>query len=496
MSTNWHNPSDIGLVTSLLPAGSVTSIGQSDGSPDITVVSLDGFLNTYKALYEEHQSLVSNREQLKAHYDERGKSIDDLRGANSILTSSIELWKEKAKRLEKEVVELKKSLKTKKDISKDGTEGGQEGSQTGGTSTAPDKMLILSHVIKKERALEKHSPKIYNGEVNQFAVVDFLDMCENFVAVGAGGGLTRDNRCIDVAIRHVGHTVRCWLEDEWAQNYPNGELPTDFVFLCTWKRFRDDFVSKWVTSAARTTTRREYAALRRSGDPAAFNTKCRNYIRMLTNGNKVSKIGRDDPLFEIYVEKMPPRVADIIMMESRTRSYASGNAPYSLSDAMLTFEEQSALGSSYYNSTTYTSGPPPRATNPITTSDPDAMDLSAIQHSAEIKCYRCTGFGHTARECATVPSSRDAGRRHIGSNSHDNTRRQGDRYPKDRFPSRNVNKGERSSGSGLNWRKKAINVIEQGDWSSAESSRLGDEDEEEDQSDGEMEQKGTGNGSQ
>ena len=74
MSTNWHNPSDIGLVTSLLPAGSVTSIGQSDGSPDITVVSLDGFLNTYKALYEEHQSLVSNREQLKAHYDERGKA--------------------------------------------------------------------------------------------------------------------------------------------------------------------------------------------------------------------------------------------------------------------------------------------------------------------------------------------------------------------------------------------------------------------------------------
>jgi hypothetical protein len=83
------------------------------------------------------------------------------------------------------------------------------------TMPIPDDATNLGEILKRERNLQDHRPTIYRGQLSQIAEVGFLEACDNFADIGAGGGATEDSRGIDVTICHCGATERSWLKETW-----------------------------------------------------------------------------------------------------------------------------------------------------------------------------------------------------------------------------------------------------------------------------------------
>lgn len=484
MSTSlWHDPNDANLVRTLFSPGSLTTMTMPDGN-EVPVVLYEGAVELYTKLYSSHlnqmelanetlESTNAKGRALSQQYQEATKRITGLEEDKATLKDAFAMQAKLIKGLEEKLASSSKSEETGQDRTTDGGSGLNDFS-IGTTS--------LAEVLKREKALQDHKPAIYRGQLSQVAVVDFLEACVDFVEVGAGGGMTKDDRCIDVAVRHSGLTVRSWLKEVWAKRFRGGQLPTNFNYNCKWEDFWNDYIEKWVTSSARTKTRTEFTNLRATGDPTTFNDECRKYIRLLTNGKSMSSIGRSDTLFEIYVQKLPSRAADNIMHSARVQNNLAGRngIRYTLADAMMAYEDQAAMTTA---KNTSINGPPGRmAINTAPQVDPDAMDLSAIQQSEAGICFRCRGIGHLARDCATPEVSRGPERRRYDTNRNYRGQQQSGKYKVERrqHGDRDGRNQTTHGRDKKNWRSKAVNVLED-DWSSAESSKLGHDEEEDEE---------------
>jgi hypothetical protein len=465
----WPDPADTSAVASLYPLESHHTYTAPDGR-EFGVVSEDAILHVYAQLVQAKSDAVARArskmekdladitEKYNSAYAE-GTQIQNLlkesRERVSELKELISELRDNKSRLAKRVEELEKRA-----VVADNSPGNNnQGDNTTLAGLLPATLNLLD-VLKREKALVAHRPQIYNGHISQIAVVDFLDACETFVEVGAGGGSTRDNRCIDVAIRHAGRDVRAWLKESWARRFKDGLLPVNFNFDSTWADFRAVFMEKWVSTAARTITRTEFANLKYSGDPVAFNEKCKSYLRILTNGTPVSEIGRDNNLFDIYVQKLPIRTADNIGNSAQVQNNLAGtNGPhYTLADAMHAFENSVAMANAKVISHASNSSNSTYLARPIVASapvDPDAMDLSVLQRSSSTdKCYKCSGLGHHANRCPT-PDRRSTDRR------QNENRRQIVRFTPGRGSSRGNRGGSLRGSDGQRWRFRTVNVLEE-----------------------------------
>jgi hypothetical protein len=64
----------------------------------------------------------------------------------------------------------------------------------------------LAEVLTYEKTFQEHRPTTYHRQRSLMMVIDCLEAYKNFANLGGGGGTTKDDRCIDVTIRHCGTT--------------------------------------------------------------------------------------------------------------------------------------------------------------------------------------------------------------------------------------------------------------------------------------------------
>jgi hypothetical protein len=167
-------------------------------------------------------------------------------------------------------------------------------------------------------------------------------------------------------------------------------------------------MEKWVTDAARTTTRKEYLNLRKSNDPAAVNEKCWRLTQLLTNGKAMEEIEHTDPLFELYVNRLSTHTAASIMLSVQVQNNLArrNDRHFTLADTILAVDDQDVMSAATTPSFKWTPTSHRGTTQPTQHDDPDAMVLSIIRRMAMDICNRCHGNGHHARDCTTPDPTR------------------------------------------------------------------------------------------
>jgi hypothetical protein len=389
MSREWPKGDDTAAVLSLFPPNMI--------SEERHVIKTEGVIGVYQQLYGDYIKL---QRQL-ANSNAQGMQLQEELAAATQKITNLEaigvMGQKNCQLLEEQVAYLKKQLPTE-----NASQSGSDPKQP----PAPD--VILRNVIAKEKALQLHRPKLYDGKLDQLLVVDFLEDVEVFVRMGAGGGQTVDDRCIDVALRHVGKLVLSWIDSTWARRYPDNKIPQDYQYACPWAEFKAEFIGRFISAASRTKVRIEWENLRCTGDPQIFNERCRSLLRLITEGSSIDTILQENDIFRQYCRKLPSRWAETILQAAQLRKdmikWAPAAPSYNLQDAMLAFEEQKAM-SAAHNTTSITQNTSFNQ-NVDLAPDPDAMDLSAINSSVSIQCYNCKGYGHLSKSCPT-PDNRE-----------------------------------------------------------------------------------------
>lgn len=410
---NWPDPANQQAVLNLFPSAAIRPASAESSAS----IGVEGVLALYKRLWSDYQ-------QGSANYE---RAIEEL----GLSRAEVAQLQQTNQNIAERIVELQAHVATLQQtntllVGQRSNQSASNDSNTEIRGVVPpgvnNGLAVRLEKLALEKALKDHRPAIFLGQMDQPIVMDFIDTVEHFVEMGAGEGGTMDDRCIDVVIHHTGRIVHEWLKSTWALRYADRKIPGNCTFSCPWRDFKTAFLACFVTSASRTTVRTEFANLRCIGDPQVFNERCGKLIRMITNGSKPTEIGRDDPLFLQYIQKLPVRLSEGILHAAQMRndlvvatmgfnsSMASNIQPYTLADAMLSFEEQRAIAIAHSTSfstsslaasssaTSSTYAPHPTAAHP------DAMDLSVLQRSqvsADV-CFRCRGTGHQARVCPTA----------------------------------------------------------------------------------------------
>ena len=153
--------------------------------------------------------------------------------------------------------------------------------------------------------------------------MNFIDQVEHFVRMGGGVGPADSDRKIDVAARFVDKAVFEWMEQVWAPLRKIPSIPpqnSSYGDETTWTHFRASFIARFVTSASRQKTRLEFDNLRLASDVTSFNRKCRELIRMITDGQPLTNIYRNHYLFSQYVNKLSARYQEIIITNHLQRA--------------------------------------------------------------------------------------------------------------------------------------------------------------------------------
>ena len=260
-------------------------------------------------------------------------------------------------------------------------------------------------------ALKQHLPPVYNGEPKLETIEDYLRKIEHWVRQGGGQGATVDDKRIDTAWRHLSPTVFEWFEKTWAPTVARTVTlgitpaipPADFRYWgATWEQFVAAFKLHFAPEYAVSAVRTEFKQMKYDKkDVLAFNQRCLRLVRMLGGD---TTIGRSNPLFDEYVGKLPTDVQRTITTAAAIQRKINPATPFTLGDAMgMAAEGLLPTALTVQGTATQQSA---ALTGNLQGDDGTVpMDLT-VARMENMQCYRCRGYGHAARDCAT-PDTRD-----------------------------------------------------------------------------------------
>ncbi|KAF8241217.1 hypothetical protein K440DRAFT_666039 [Wilcoxina mikolae CBS 423.85] len=243
-------------------------------------------------------------------------------------------------------------------------------------------------------------------------------------------GNTESDQRIDSAWRFMDPEAYSWFAHWIHQQGVTFIPPANGSYApVKWPLFESAFRHRFVPELAITAVRKEIRALRYSkgaGDVAYFNKRFSELIRMLQKGTTIT---HEDPLYDEYCAKLPSCIADQIIASARMQKKLQPGTPFTLADAMEMVGEFSERTTSHratpatpvYHGASFA---PPNAATVPTPAGLEPMDLTVA--NAITRCYRCNGFGHEARDCAT-PDTRGRGQAFRVRNGENRGRRDGGR---------------------------------------------------------------------
>jgi hypothetical protein len=364
--------------------------------------------------------------------------------------------------------------------------------------------------------IKPRQPSPFDGSQDLEVVTRFLDEVEHYVRQGASAcpSTTLDNQLIDTVWRFLSVKTFRWFELEMSRRGIDTIPPANHDYGITWKSVKVAFRAQFVPVVAVSVVRKQWHALKfNRNEVLTFNRRALELIEILGGSLKIT---RDDPLWEEYLLKLPEMLSrDVTQQAQMTRRISKedltlGDMMEVVTERTLPYLPAGTTGSRAIGS----SSEEMPATTPV---HQDPMDLSNLEDAElntidrSVKCYRCLGFGHVARQCGT-PSSTDRSMKfRVGkeASQRDNWRRDStDRYGKStttkhhKGGSHVLTKGIRNSDQVRNRRINTINDNKEshagsyypGNW--ADNSSASEPEEEDTDEEMNMERGGKGDGKQ
>lgn len=382
---------------------------------DVTAISRQGVTDFYATIYQSYTTQTNDLRRLTDRVLSLEAQLVNVITARDDALTELESWRGRFDTMMQMTARL----------------------GVGGVNTGGGGALSKSH-------LKQHQPPLFTGDLKLETVNLFLRKVEHWVRQGgAAMGTTESDKRIDSAWRFMDPEAYSWFAHWIHQQGVTIIPPANGSYApVTWPLFESAFRHRFVPEVAITAVRKEIHALRYSkGDVAYFNKRFSELIRML---QKETTITREDPLYDEYCSKLPSGIADQIIASARMQKKLQPETPFTLADAMEMVGEFSERTTSHPAiAATPISFVP---TNTPTPTGSEPMDLTVA--NANTKCYRCSGFGHEARDCAT-PDTRgrgqafrargggNRGRREGGRDRNDN--RRGGQGGSTRFTAGNIN---------------------------------------------------------
>ena len=258
--------------------------------------------------------------------------------------------------------------------------------------------------------IKPHQPSPFDGSQDLEIVKRFLDEVEHYVRQGASAcpSATLDNQLIDTVWRFLSVKTFRWFELEMSRHGILTIPPANHDYGITWKSVREAFKAQFVPVVAVSVVRKQWHALKfNRNEVLTFNRRALELIEILGGSLKIT---RDDPLWEEYLLKLPEMLSrDVTQQAQMTRRISK--ADLTLGDMMEVVTERTLpyLPAGTTGSRVLGSSPDEgSATTPV---HQDPMDLSNLEETElntidrSVKCYRCLGFSHVARQCGTPIST-------------------------------------------------------------------------------------------
>jgi len=366
---------------------------------DVTAISRQGLTDFYATIYQSYSSQTNDLRHLIDHVQSLEAQLGTVTTVRDDALAEAETWRGRFGTFFQMTARL-----------------GAGGNGGGGRS------FSKSH-------LKQHQPPLFTGDLKLETVNLFLRKVEHWVREGgvAMGTMQSDKR-IDSAWRFMDPEAYNWFPHWIRQQAVTVTPPADGSYApVTWPLFESAFRHRFVPEVAITTVRKEIRALRYSrgvGEVAHFNKRFSELIRML---QKETTITREDPLYDEYCSKLPTGIADQIIASARMQKKLQPATPFTLADAMEMVGEFSERTTSHpaITATPVNHGAnlvPPHAATVPTPVGPEPMDFTVA--NANTRCYRCNGFGHEARDCAT-PDTRGRGQAFRARTGGNRSRRDG-----------------------------------------------------------------------